>query len=69
MKKALAPILLFPTATVAHEGHGAASEAHWLTQPDHLTVILLGALVILPLVFRVAGLVVHLARTWEKIHE
>lgn len=46
-KFAVAAILsLVAGAAVAHPGHGAASEAHWLTEGDHLlVVVLVGALV------------------------
>lgn len=47
MKHAITAYVLSATAALAHGGHEAATlqgEVHWLTQVDHLVVLVLGGL-------------------------
>lgn len=56
MKHAFAAYVLSASAALAHEGHEAAvtqGDLHWLTQPDHLVVLALGAAVAALTVMRV----------------
>ncbi len=38
-----AALALVPWAAAAHPGHGAEPGSHWLSQPDHLAVLVLAA--------------------------
>ena len=49
MKKAITAYVLSASAALAHGGHEAAlvqGEAHWLTAPDHLAVLVLAGLLV-----------------------
>jgi Ca2+/H+ antiporter len=70
MKKVLAISLLTPGAALAHGGHGAESQAHWLAQADHLVVVLLAAAIVLPPVIRLAAaMLTSPPQTKGEIHE
>lgn len=46
MKYAISFLLLTAGAANAHTGHGADTQAHWLSRGDHLAVIALTAVII-----------------------
>lgn len=43
-KRTIAILALSAGSAQAHSGHGAASEAHWLSQGDHIAVVILSAI-------------------------
>jgi len=56
MKQSFAIFLMSTGAAMAHPGHGAQTEAHWLSEPDHLIALAaLAVLVVLPVLGWIAG--------------